>query len=254
MVWLSFFGEQGAHKKLPKMIGWRLFNPPVMKDPETGEMYIRPFPEAEKYLTNPEEDSNKEPRLGVRYEVTYVKNSKFPYRCKFGWYRAVTEETPWSICEEIKEWDRLEEEYNAKYSEYQENKEKWMLYDAAVEEQKDIVAEEMQVERKKALEKANDGLFPESCYADLPTVIDILENGRAEDVATALRYMDERRSAEHEHMRAERRANKSERYRVLVFQQNHESERVHVDARSEAEAINAAMNMVPNAIKAEIMR
>ena len=233
------FLDKKSEKELSKLFGWFKFHSMVGKDPATGEKCVKPIPESEKYLINPSRSEDKEPR-------------HFEPDSPFGKY-----------LKDKTRWNRVTEEYEAKLEEYRQNKGAWAFDEATKAEieaaQRPIIEKirgEMMARNAKAFDdyvKTIDGLYPESEYGNLYRVIDILEDGRADDVGSALRYMDQLR-AEERRLDAIResqqtQANGPREYSVYVdYYKNslygETTATVEVEANSEAEAINAAMNMI----------
>ena len=239
------FLDKKNGKELSKLFGWFKFHSMVGKDPATGEKYVKPMPKSERYLTNPSRSKDKEPR--------HLEPDS-----PFGRY-----------LEDKARWNRVTGEYETKLKEYRENRDAWAYDEVTKAEikaaQRPIIEKirgEMIARNAEAFNdyvKTIDGLYPESEYGNLYRVIDILEDGRADDVGSALRYMDQLKAEERrlDAIREQTQANGPREYSVYVDYYSNSLHRetsyiVDVEANSEAEAINAAMNMTPGAIRAYV--
>ena len=208
---------------------------------ENGEVsIIYPDPKVKDHLTNSERDPDKNPGFAPGNLWDYV-NAVKEHEKKLAKFRKNDEN-----------WRK----YNEAHSKYERQRQE------AFEEAR----EEIEAGRVQALTIVagiSDLAFPEKHYSDLGEIIDILETEKAEDLKGAFAYLDSRSlemhriSEEASVRRAEAKAKGPQKYRVSVKTYEasfgkHCWEVVEVEARSEAEAINAAMNMVQGALEAHI--
>ncbi len=185
-----------------------------------------------------------------------------------------------------------ETEYSKKLKQDEKMVEYNEKIEAVKDEVKKILIEKRKNQYKKDIAEIEneypDEYIGEKYFSDLPRIIDLIKSGRADTAKEAINLLEvikynerqlelqrkeieENQRLERERLYAEQQRYEYEQKRLRAEQQNNANrtykvrvntskdrpwigQTVSVNARSEAEAINAAMNMVAGAISAEIQR
>ena len=205
--------------------------------------YFKVSDDCKQFLVNLNRNS-KEPH----YYLVYTSNEMVDYRKKYFQYLNEDRDYIDDLCkykDNAAEWD----EYYKELEDYNEE------VQTIIKKVRDEIQKNDKDSFDSLLEKL-DLDYPEKRYYCIDEIIDILECGLADDLVSALKYKD---YLDIENKKI--RENQSKIFSVKVYY-NHEDinhdwhkdwKTVDVEAKSAAEAINAAMNMVANSTSAELL-